>query len=295
MHSKHKGFEDSMKSDIEKTKKIILDIITSNDSIINKVARLNDLIGLFNPLEHSLELTLICDAALALSRKNNMNEMIAQLYFIKAKIEISKDPFLLHEIKNAKMAIGWQGFALQRERNQYLKMDQRLQQIWENTQRYLDTGFSYLNRKPLVGVVVYCYTIAGEIYGGFYLQKKLYEFGSGRPWRARIANYKIIRFLNIDDYLLINKKARLKIRLVQRDSLRFFSEAIKMCKSQNAYEPLARCYLSLALEHQSFSNPIRNRLALVRAELLINRFKLFGLKDRLNSLKMMPLIGSDLD
>jgi hypothetical protein len=168
-----------------------------------------------------------------------------------------------------------------------------VQEIWSNTQKYINLGFSYLNKNPYVGPAGYCQTMAGEIYGAFYLQLKLYHCGAGKLWRSKIAKYKVMSFLDIDNFLLLDKKSRKKIREVRKTSLNCFKEAIKYYTQEKAWKFLAECYISLGLEHHSFNSPLRSNSALYKAERLIKKYKIKGLDERLESMKKLPWIGSD--
>lgn len=284
-----------MQKNIEKIKKTIDAIVNSADSLENKLEQLNQLIASLDPLENLEELFLVYDAAILCADKLKKTEMIAQLYLLKAKSEISKAIFLINEIKNLTLALGWFSFALKSEKDRYEKLNKRVQEIWSNTQKYIDIGFQYLNKRPYIGVAGYCQKMAGEIYGGFYNQLKLYKFGSGRPWRARVGNYKIARFLDLDNFLMLDKKARDRLREVKQNCLKCFDESIKYYKQEKAWRFLADCYISLGLEYHSFNSPFRSKLALYKAERLIKKYKILSLKERLESMKRLPLIGSSAD
>lgn len=295
MITNQKNFGKSMKENMEKIKNEILAIASSNDSDQNKLEKLNQMLAGLNPLENSREMFLVCDAAIILANKMGKTEMIAQLFLLKAKAEIAKETFLIHEMKNLTLALGWFGFARKSEKSRYDQLEARVQEIWSNTQKYIDTGFAYLNKNPYIGPAGYCQKMAGEIYASFYLQLKLYHFTSGRPWRAKISKYKLVRFLDIDDLFLLNKKSRKRTREVRRDSLKCFHEAIKYYTQSKAWDFLAECYISLGLEYHSFNSPIRSKISLYKASVLIKKYKITGLNDRLKSISKMPLIGSDRD
>jgi hypothetical protein len=284
-----------MQENIERTKKTIISIVSTTDGLENKLEQLNQLLVTLNPLRNTEEQFLVCDAAILCADKLGKTEMIAQLLLIKAKAEISKAGLLIHEMKNLTLALGWFSFALKSEKNRYDELEKRVQEIWNNTQKYINTGFEYLNKKPYIGVAGYCQKITGEIYGSLYLQLKLYHFVSGRPWRARIAGYKIVRFSNLDDTFLLDRKSRDRIKEVRCDCMKCFKEAIKYYKQEKAWVFLADCYISLGLEHHSFNSPFRSKIALYRAERLIKKYKIVTLWAQLKQIRALPWIGSDRD
>jgi hypothetical protein len=200
---------------------------------------------------------------------------------MKAKAEITKPATLIHEMKNLTLALGWFSHALKNEKNRYDELDKKVNESWNTIQSYLNTGFEYLRKKAYVGPAGYCYQIAGEVYGTFYLQFTLYKMGSGRPWRSKIAMLKIIRFLNMDLLFLIDKESRKRAVTIRKDSIRYIREAIRCFKEEQAWGNLADTYLTLATEYRSFNSPIRSRYALYKSEKITNRYKIANMVERL--------------
>lgn len=284
-----------MKENIEKIKEVVLSIAKSSISLVDKLNEYNNFLGGLNPLENSEGMALVCDAAIFCADKIGKTEMVAQLYLIKAKAEVSKGASLIKEMKELTLALGWFAFALKSEKERYDELEKGIQEIWARTQMYINAGFEYLKKNPYVGPAGYCQKMTGEIYATFYLQLKLYHLSSGRPWKARVANYRIMRFLDLDDLFLLDKKSRDRVREVKRDCLICFRESIKYYKQEKAWNFLADCYISLSLEYHSFNSPIRSRIFLSKAQRLIKTYKINDLDKRLKSVKSMPFIGTDLD
>lgn len=269
----------------EVIKKDILDIIRSNTDMDIAISKLGILLSTLKPIEDADRIHLVCDASILCAEKIGKTEMIAQFYLMKARAEISKPAKLIHEMKNLTLALGWFGYALKSEKQRYEELDKRVNEIWNTIQTYLNTGFEYLKKKAYVGPAGYCYQTAGEIYGSFYLQLKLYKMGSGRPWRSKIAMLKISRFLNIDDIFLLDKASRKRNLAIKKDSLRYIHEAIRCFTEEKAWGNLADSYLALANEHRSFNNPFRSRCAIYKAEKIIHKHNLVDLTDRLKLFK----------
>ena len=198
-------------------------------------------------------------------------------------------------MKELTLALGWFAPALKSEKLRYEELEKRVQEIWANTQRYINAGFLYLNKNPYIGPAGYCQKMAGEIYGAFYLELRLYHCGSGQPWKSKIANYKIMRFLGFDDFFLIDKKSRKKINDAKNTCLKCFKEARKYYIQSKAWSFLADSYISLGLEYHSFNSPIRSKLSLYKAKRLIKKYKIQDLDERLKSIKTLPWLGSDRD
>lgn len=276
-------------------KKAIIDIVRSSSDMNVVLNALGNLLVTLRPIENADEIILVCDASIICANKIGKTEMIAQFFLMKARAEMSKPGHLIHEMKNLTLALGWFAPALKVEKDRYEELDKKVNDIWKNVQMYLNTGFEYLKKNPYVGPTAYCYHIAGEVYASFYLQLKLYCMGSGRPWRSKIGNYKIVRFLNMDDLFILDKASRKRVSGARKDCLRYFKEAIKYFKQEKAWKFLADCYLGLAVEHHSFNSPLRCKIAIYRAEELIKKHKISELQERLVSTKSMPLIGSDRD
>lgn len=284
-----------MEAKNESTKKSILEIVNSSSDMNVVLNELGKLLSTLKPIENADDIHLVCDASILCANKIGRPEMIAQFYVMKANAEISKPAILIHEMKNLTLALGWFAHALKFEKQRYEKLDKRVNEIWGNVQSFLNAGFKYLEQKPYVGPAAYCYETAGGVYASFYLQLKLYDFGSGRPWRSKIANMWLVRLLNLDDLFLLSKTSRKRIRNIKKDCLKYLRLAVKYFKKEKSWKFLANCYLTLAVEHHSFNSPLRSKLSIYKAKRIIKKHKITGLNDRLNSVNSMPLLGSSHD
>lgn len=284
-----------MKESLKSLRGLLASIIQSPATDGEKLERINILLSTFKPLDHAEVMGLVCDVGIALANQSTRTEMIAQLFHIKAKAEVLKASFPIHESKNLKLALGWFGFALESEKDRFNQLESLTKEVWVNTQKYIDYGFNYLKMKPYITAVGYCQRTVGDVLSTIYLQKVGYYFQPVGSWTARIAQFKLVRFLNLDVPLLIDKQSRKELKRIKKDALRCFDEAIKAFKQENAWEFLAESYIGLGLEHHSFNSPIRSKLALYRAQRLIKKHAIHGLDDRLRSIQDMPLIGSDRD
>jgi len=282
-----------MVDDNEIIKKEILDIVRSTSDMNIVMSKLGMILSTLKPIEDGDKIHLVCDASIMCAEKIDKTEMIAQFYLMKARAEISKPDMLIHEMKNLTLALGWFSHALKSEKQRYEDLDRRINESWNKIQSYLNTGFDYLKKKAYVGPAGYCYQTAGEVYGSFYLQLKLYKMGSGRPWRSKIAMLKISRFLNIDDLFLLDKASRKRNLGIKKDSLRYIHEAIRCFKEEKAWSNLADSYLALANEHRSFNNPFRSRYAIFKAEKIIHKHKLINLIERLRPFKSKNFLSGD--
>lgn len=272
--------------------------ITSSNAIANdKMMALNELIAGLNALHHGKEICRASEIAAVIAEKANRAEMAAQFCLMRAKAEIAAGGELIAEMKDLKMAIEWFEFALETEKERYRDLNTKLQAIWQKTQAAINLGYKLLNKKPYVGAVAFCHHTAGEIYGSHYLQLKLYYFEPGRPWKARIGNLVLARWLGIDDLFIIDKKSRTHLRVVKKDCLKAIHQAIPLFRSEKAYTYFIECYLDLSLEHHSFNNPVRSKLYLWWGWFLMKWYKVNEprFQERFVSLRAMPLIGSDRD
>ena len=284
-----------MIENMEKIKEEVKLIVSSSDTVELKLDRLNNLLSTLKPIDHTKEMLFVCDAAIICANDAGKPHMVAQFCLIKVKAEISQTSFYIKDIKDLTLPPGWFAPALKVTKARQAECEKRVQEIWTNTQKYIDVGFAYLNKNPLIGAAGYCQTMAGEIYASYYLELKLYHFGSGRPWNSKLSNYRIISFLGVDNFLLLDRKSRKKITSVRKISLKCFKEAKKYYTEIRAWRFLADCYLSLGLEHHSFNSPIRSKIAFYRAEKLIKKYKIIDLEARLESMRKLPLIGSTKD
>lgn len=262
-------------------KENIINIISSESDLNIALQKLGDILSTLRPIEDADEINLVCDASIMCAKKINRTEMLAQFYIMKAKAEITKPAMLIHEMKNLTLALGWFSHALKSEKSRYEDLDKQVNDSWNKVQLFLNTGFEYLSKKAYVGPAGYCYQIAGEVYGSFYLQFTLYKMISGRPWRSKIAMLTIIRFLNLDTFFLLDKESRKRAVSVRKDSIKYIKEAIKCFKEDQAWGNLADAYLALSTEHRSFNSPLRSRCALSKAEKITKRYNLANMVERL--------------
>lgn len=288
-----KDFGKNITENMEKIKEEILNIVSSESDLNIVLQRLGDLLSTLKPIQDADKIHLVCNASIMCAEKLGRTEMLAQFYIMKAKAEIAKPATLIHEMKNLTLALGWFSHALKNEKNRYEELDKKVNESWNIIQSYLNTGFEYLKKKAYVGPAGYCYQIAGEVYGNFYLQFTLYKMGSGRPWRSKIAMLKIIRFLNLDLLFLIDKESRKRSVAIRKDSIRYIKEAIRCFKEDKAWGNLADAYLALSTEHRSFNNPIRSRYALYRAEKITFDHKVAYMIDRIKIFKSKNIGISD--
>ncbi|MFA5132455.1 MAG: hypothetical protein WC444_04000 [Candidatus Paceibacterota bacterium] len=279
----------------EDIKKKIQAISNSQLQDEEKLRLLNEFLGTLLPMDHPNEIIFLCDQGIDIGIRVNKFEVSAQLCLIKAKAKISEVAPMIHEMKNITLALSWFGFSLESTRKRYEELHKKVLNNWQSTQDSINQGFDYLRQNPYMGATAYCYQTCGEIYANYYLQLRLYYFISGRPWRARLASFKFIMFLNLDEFFVTSKESRKKMNNVKSDCLKSFAKAIEYYKKEKAWEFLANCYLSLALEHHSFSSPIRSKFFLYKAKYFIKKYKITTLQERFEGIRKMPLIGSDRD
>lgn len=273
-------------------------IVASSQSDQDKISAISEIIANLNTLTQNAEISLAAETGAVLARKVGRPEMAAQFCLMRAKAEIAKAGEIIGEMKNLKMAIDWFGFALESASNRYKELEKKLNAIWSTTQALIDTGYKLLNEKPYVGAVGYCHSAAGQIYGSYYLQLKLYYFTTGRPWRARIGNYKISRWFGFDDFFIMDKKSRLHLKKVKKDCISSLHQAVKLFKREKAHQYVIDAYLDLVLEHHSFNDPIRSKFYMLLAKFLIRKNGLSKddrLTKRVKSLGELPFIGSNRD
>ena len=281
MTTNQKGFGKNMTENMEKIKEEILNIASSEPDLNIVLQKLGDLLSTLKPIQDAEKIHLVCNASIICAEKLGRTEMLAQFYIMKAKAEITKPATLIREMKDITMALGWFSHALKTEKNRYEELDKKVNESWNTIQSYLNTGFEYLKKKAYVGPAGYCYQIAGEVYGNFYLQFTLYKMGSGKPWRSKMAMMKIIRFLNLDLLFLIDKESRKKAVTIRKDSIRYIKEAIRCFKEEQAWGNLADAYLALSTEYRSFNSPIRSRYALYKSERITARHKITNMIERI--------------
>lgn len=274
-------------------KKQILDILNSTPDMDQAISKLAVILLRLKPIEDAEEIHSVCDASIVCAKNIGRTEMMAQFYLMKAKAEISKPGILIHEMKNLTIALGWFDHALKSEKQRYEELDKKVNEIWGKVQFYLNNGFEYLNKKAYVGPAGYCYQIAGEVYGNFYIQFKLYKIISGRPWKSWIGMFKIFRFLNLDNLLLLDKESRKRNLGIKKDCLMYIHQAIRCFKEDKAWNNLADSYLALATEQHLFNNPFRCWYALYMAEKIINKHNLTDMLARLKPFKSRKFLSGD--
>lgn len=243
------------------------------------------------------EVRRAAEAGAVIAAKADRHEMAAQFCFMRAKAEIAEAGSFIGEMKNLTMAIDWFDFGLEAEKKRYKELNEKLQKNWGTTQAVIDTGYRLLNKKPYTGAAAYCQRTAGQIYATYYLQLKLHYFTTGRPWRARIGNYALSRWLGIDDLFIMSKKSRTHLRSVKKDCLKALHQAVKFFRQLKANDYLVETYFDLALEHHSFNDLIRSKFYLWWGWLLMKWYKLNEprLRASFASVREMPLIGSNRD
>ena len=281
--------------DENKFEQKLTDIKNSSTSDDEKIFAVSNLIAGLNSLHNSIEICSASEIGIVIARNAGRPEMAAQFYLMRSKAEIAQLAPLIKEMKELTMAIEWFDFALESEKKRYKDLNTKLQVAWKSTQSMIDMGYKLLNEKPYVGAVAFCHRTAGEIYGAFYLQLKLYYFVSGRPWRSRIGNFTFVKWLGMDDLFIMSKKSRKHLRSVKKDCIRAIHKASRMFKQEKSYDYMVESYFDLALEHHSFNDPIRSKFYLYLGWFLMKWYKLNEprLKANYESLKKFPLIGSN--
>lgn len=276
----------------EQTLKSITDSGMSSDEIINTF---NDLISGLNSLRHGAEIRRASEIGVVIANRADRPEIAAQFCLMRAKAEIAEAGSLIGEMKNLKMAIDWFEFGLETDKKRFKELDIKLNTIWDTTQTIIDAGYKLINKKPYVGAVAYCHRTAGEIYGQYYLQLKLHYMIIGRPWRARIGNYVLSRWLGIDDLFIMTKKSRTHLRRARRNCLNALHQALDLFWQEKAHAYVVENYFDLALEHHSFNDPIRSRFYFYWGWLLMKWYKINEprLRKNFDSLRDLPLIGSN--
>ena len=161
----------------------------------------------------------------------------------------------------------------------------------------IDLGYKLLNQKPYVGVVAYCHRTVGEIYGLNYLQLKTFYFIPGKPWKAKFGNFKLFRWIGIDDLFVTDKKSRKHLKMIKKNCLSAFHQAVKLFKKEKDPVFWVDSYLGLVLEHHSFNDAVRSKFYLWLSWWLMKCYKIKEprLWDNYKSLKEFPLIGSNRD
>jgi len=277
-----------------KFKKILEDIVNSSGTESDQINAISNLMGNLNTLNENIEICMAADRGIHIARKSRP-EMAAQFCLTRAKAEIAQAGMIIAEMRNLTTAINWFGFALETAENRYNFLNKKLNSIWITTQAYIDAGYELLNERPIIGAVAFCHNTAGQIYGTHYLQLKLHYFKAGRPWRSRFGNYNLIKWLDLDDFFVIEKKSRKHLRKVRGDCLRSIHSALKLFKQEEVHSYVADTYLGLCLEHHSFNSPIRSKYYFYVALQYMRSHDLQSdprLKLRVEALRDMPSIGS---
>ena len=279
--------------DEDNFQKVIDEINTSGKSADDKLNALNDLIAQLNPGDHNAEICRASELGAIIAKQAGRPEMAAQFCLIRAKAEIAKVASFLKELKELTMAIDWFDFALESEKKRHKELTEKLKFTWANTESFIQAGYKLVNQKAYIGAVAYCHRTAGEIYAAYYLQLKLYYFVSGRPWRARVGNSIVARWLGLDDLFIMSKKARQHLRSVKEDSLKSLHSAARMFREEKAFAYEIETYFDLALEHHSFNHPIKSKYYLWWGWVLMKcrNLKESRLARTFKSLSALPLFG----
>ncbi|MDE1924899.1 MAG: hypothetical protein KGH79_01825 [Patescibacteria group bacterium] len=275
----------------------IKDILESGATPDEKISALNDLIAGLSFVHQVAEARRVAEAGALIAAKAGKTEMAAQFCFMRAKAEIAEAGKFIGEMKNITMAINWFEFGLEAEKKRFKELDAKLQTNWGITQKVMNMGYDFINKKPYIGAGAYCQRTAGQIYGTYYLQLKLHYFTTGRPWRARFGNYALSRWLGIDDLFILSKRSRAHLRSVKRDCIKSLHQAKRLFKRIRAYDYLVETYFDLALEHHSFNDSLRSKFYLWWGWLLMkwHRLQEPRLAESFASLRELPLIGSNRD
>lgn len=283
--------------DVSNYFKRVLDGITGSDqSDQEKMEAINELIASLGMFEQNAEIRLAAETGVVLARKAGRPEMAAQFCLIRAKTEIALVGKKIAEIKNLTMAIDWFAHALENAQKRYRDIDREVNKCWGNTQAYIDAGYKLLNEQPYKGAVAYCHSTAGQIYGTYYLQLKLYYLTTGGPWRARISNLSLSMWMGLDDIFSMDRKSRIHLRKVRKDCLEKLHKALRLYWQINAREYIVDTYFDLSLEHHSFFSPVRSKVYLISGRVLMWIWGLSNsprLKPRSISLSELPLFGSN--
>lgn len=275
----------------ETIRKKILEIKTSSSDANIILNELSIFLSTLKFDENAEGIILTCDEAITQANKIDRSDLIAQFNIMKANAELNKAGILICEMKNLIMGLGWFKHALKSEKQKYEELDKMINEIWKKAQIYLNTAFEHLNKKPFVEAVAYCYQKSAEIYAAFFLQFNLYFFKPKRPWRSKISNLKIIKFLGLNNSLIIDKTIRVRTYKLKKDCIKYLEKACELFRQQKQWYYLANCYLTLSIEHRSFYNPFRSKLAIFKAKKLIKKYKILGLEEKMHSATSRSVIG----
>jgi len=265
--------------------KKIKEVATSSVPEIEKLQQFVNFMANLKPVDNSTALMLACTYGSSSAQKLNKPEMEAQFYITRAKVLIMQTGTQIHEMKNITLAPNWFQFALESERKRYSELDMQVKKIWEDVQSDIKKAFEAINKNRIAGAVAFTLKTTGEIYGQYYLQLRLYCFRSKSPFHARLANMKIFRWLGVDDFFVLDKTARRKLKEVKKDCLNNLHKAITILRQLKSYDYLADALLAISTEHHSFQNPIRAKLYLIFAERLIKKHKIKELEGNLALMK----------
>lgn len=263
----------------------IKDVAASSLSEAEKLQQFVNFMAMLKPIDNSEALTTACTYGILSAQKLNRPEMEAQFYITRAKVSIMQTGTLIHEMKNITLAPNWFQFALESEKRKYTELDAKVKKVWGDVQVDIEKAFESINKNRDVGAVAFVLKTTGEVYGQYYLQLRLYCFKSKSPFYARLANMKIFRWVEIDDFFVLDKIARDKLKTVKKDCLTNLHRAASLFKQLKSYDYLADALLTLSTEHRSFQNPIRSRLYLARAEKLIKKYRITELEGNLALMK----------
>lgn len=265
--------------------KKIKEVEASSLSDAEKLQRFVNFMASLKPIDNSSALILACTYGISSAQRLDRPEMEAQFYITRAKVFIMQTGTLIHEMKNITLAPHWFQFALESEKKRYTELDMQVKKICNNVQADIEKAFEAINKNRIAGAVAFVLKTTGEVYGQYYLQLRLYCFKSKSPFHARLAGMKVFRWIGVDDFFVLNKDARDKLKTVKRDCLTNLYKAASLFKQSKSYGYLADALLALSTEYRSFQSPIRSRFYFTQAEKLIRKHKLIELEGNLALMK----------
>lgn len=267
----------------------IKEVDSSSLSDTEKLQRFVNLMASLKPVDNSEALILACTYGISCAQRLSRPEMEAQFYITRAKVFIMQTGTLIHEMKNITLAPHWFQFALESEKKRYSELDVQVKKIWNDVQADIEGAFKTINKNRVSGAVAFVLKTTGEIYGQYYLQLRLYCFKSKSPFHARLANMKFFQWIGLDDFFVLDKVARKKLRTVRKDCITNLHKSISLFRKSKNYDYLADALLAISTEHHSFQNPIRAKFYLIWAERLIKKYDIKALKENLMHIKQTTL------
>ncbi len=70
---------------------------------------------------------------------------------------------------------------------------------------------------------------------------------------------------------------------------------MKCFKKEGSWKFLASCYITFAREYHCFNSPLRSKLSIYKAKMVIRKHGVTGLDENLESVDSMPFLGSHRD